>query len=246
MARFSRFVPQFVRLRVRFIYQLIRGTLEKEMFLVENFVREKTCFIDIGSNYGIYSYFMSKRFDQVKSFEPLLEASQELASLKIPNVSIYNYALSARSGLFAIQIPIIEGLQVVQLSSLENRDGETTKRLVSCRTLDSFNFTNVGLIKIDVEGHELSVLYGAIKTIRESSPVLLVEIEQRHTSNSIKDTFRFIEGLGYRGLFLWENQFHPIHKFDTQMHQGQSLDPQSRDYINNFLFVPEESSNPCF
>ena len=47
---------------------------------------------------------------------------------------------------------------------------------VEARTIDSFGFTNVSLIKIDVEGHELEVLKGATETILSSHPVLIIEM----------------------------------------------------------------------
>ena len=36
---------------------------------------------------------------------------------------------------------------------------------------------NIGFIKIDVEGHELEVINGARKLIKENKPILLIEIE---------------------------------------------------------------------
>ena len=44
------------------------------------------------------------------------------------------------------------------------------------RPLDSFGFRNVSLLKIDVEGFEDEVLAGAERLIRESRPVILLEI----------------------------------------------------------------------
>lgn len=44
------------------------------------------------------------------------------------------------------------------------------------RTLDSFNFKNIGLIKMDVECTEDQVLAGALKTIECSRPVIIIEI----------------------------------------------------------------------
>ena len=44
------------------------------------------------------------------------------------------------------------------------------------KTLDSFNITNIGFIKMDVEGHELRVLKGGKETIEKSNyPLILLE-----------------------------------------------------------------------
>ena len=49
---------------------------------------------------------------------------------------------------------------------------------VEARTIDSFGFSEVSLIKIDVEGHEAEVLHGAEKTISAFHPVIIVEISK--------------------------------------------------------------------
>ena len=47
---------------------------------------------------------------------------------------------------------------------------------VPCRTIDSYNFTDVDAIKIDVEGSELMVIEGAQDTIARCRPAVQVEI----------------------------------------------------------------------
>ncbi len=44
------------------------------------------------------------------------------------------------------------------------------------KTVDSYGFTNVGLVKIDVEGMECEVLHGAMQTIRDNLPILFIEL----------------------------------------------------------------------
>ena len=46
----------------------------------------------------------------------------------------------------------------------------------SVRRLDSFTFEKIALIKIDVEGMELSVLNGALETIKQHRPYVLLEV----------------------------------------------------------------------
>ena len=49
------------------------------------------------------------------------------------------------------------------------------------------------IIKIDVEGHELNVLKGAVNTIKKHKPMILIEIHQFENS----EIPEFIESLGY-------------------------------------------------
>ena len=46
---------------------------------------------------------------------------------------------------------------------------------INLRTLDSYNFQNVDIIKIDVEGFEIPVLNGAKQTILSQQPVIQIE-----------------------------------------------------------------------
>jgi hypothetical protein len=80
------------------------------------------------------------------------------------------------------------------------------------------SFQDVSFIKIDVEGHELSVLEGGVRTIANNRPVLWVEIEQRHLSRPMSDVFEFIKSLGYDGGF-YDGTFQPLEKFRYEIHQ---------------------------
>ena len=83
------------------------------------------------------------------------------------------------------------------------------------RPLDSFGFWNVSLLKIDVEGFEDEVLAGSERLIRDSRPVILIEIlggkaylgaptQGFHPPATPQDlerihaTWRRIEAFGYR------------------------------------------------
>ncbi len=63
---------------------------------------------------------------------------------------------------------------------VEGRNTNNPTQTAEQRTLDSFNFQDVDLIKIDVEGSELFVLEGAVDTIRRCQPVVQVELRDTH------------------------------------------------------------------
>lgn len=82
---------------------------------------------------------------------------------------------------------------------------DTSKTMVSIKTLDSFNYNNISVIKIDVEGLENEVLKGAYHTIQRCKPVMIVEIlggvviesATPQQKQYIHDTIRHITSLDY-------------------------------------------------
>jgi FkbM family methyltransferase len=56
---------------------------------------------------------------------------------------------------------------------------------VTMRTLDSFGFTDVALLKVDAEGAEPLVLWGARELLRRERPVLLFERNQKTVTESM-------------------------------------------------------------
>jgi FkbM family methyltransferase len=60
--------------------------------------------------------------------------------------------------------------------------------------LDTFEYENIGCIKIDVEGFETQVLKGAINTIDEHSPLLYIEAWD---NKALRDVMNILTPLGY-------------------------------------------------
>ena len=69
------------------------------------------------------------------------------------------------------------------------------------KTLDSYNYDNVGMMKIDVQGYEPWVLDGAKSTILRNRPTIFIEVEeaQLHVYNfTSQDIFTRLDHLGYK------------------------------------------------
>ena len=81
---------------------------------------------------------------------------------------------------------------------------------VQQKTLDSFNFSNVDYIKIDVEGHELKVLKGATNTIKKYNPLIIMEengsavLWKKGKSNEAID---YLLSLNYKIVDKWKNDY---------------------------------------
>jgi FkbM family methyltransferase len=143
--------------------------------------------IDVGSNIGIYTYAMSRFFNNVYSFEINPNLSHLLKKSQIENVCVYEYGLSSEPGVAQFHIPKVDGQKLVGWGSLDKTNCPDAEELIEIEvqlaTLDSFELQNISFIKIDVEGHEIEVLKGAMDTIRESRPIMLVEIKEKNKSD---------------------------------------------------------------
>ncbi|OOZ44781.1 hypothetical protein BOW37_05740 [Solemya velum gill symbiont] len=222
------------------------GLLEDEMKFLSKIVNPKKLTIDIGGNRGIYTYRLWQLGANVEVFEPNPNCASVLEAWSVrrkPAVNVHCVALSDAPGTANLHIPVDdEGIEHDSSASLEHDDFSGVRdQVVNLRTLDSFAFENVGFIKIDVEGHEFSVLSGAKQILESSKPALLIEIEQRHCSRPIGEVFDAIKDIGYRGFYL-DRPGTLISLDNFSVDQDQNSDNfgnSSRRYINNFLFLHE-------
>ncbi len=84
-------------------------------------------------------------------------------------------------------------------SNLPHATGPVIKEKVEAKTLDSFNLDNIGFLKLDVEGAELEVLQGAVKTLARSQyPPFIFEVWPDKWYQTKKEKlFNYVKGLGY-------------------------------------------------
>ena len=102
---------------------------------------------------------------------------------------------------------------------------------VDVTTLDDFFADRPhgpNLLKIDVEGHELAVLQGGLRTLTTYRPAILLECEARHRPDGdVRPVFELLESLGYAGSFFLHRARRPLAEFDAAVHQR--LDPTNPD-----------------
>jgi len=238
-------LPADLQVPAKYWYGWARRRLEPEMDMLALIARPGERVIDVGGNRGVYAYKLWKLGCAVEVFEPnpACCAILEAWSRGKGEVRLHPVALSSHQGEAKLHIPVDEnGVEHDASASLEHGFGGFRDQAVATRTLDSFGFTDAALIKIDVEGHEQSVLAGAAQTLAASHPALLIEIEQRHNANPIHRIFEGIESGGYRGFFLDPKTgiLRPLEEF--RLERDQSMERFGADnarYINNFLFLHE-------
>lgn len=234
----EKILPTKYQLKVRLFYQIITNKIDEEIIYIDKILKNKRRFIDIGANVGIYSYFFYDKFEKIESFEPLKEITFRLNNLSKDKLNIHNIALSNKKKNSKLYIPKIKNELIYPLSSINKfKKKKFSTRNVAINTLDSFKFDQVDLIKIDVEGHEVNVIWGAKETIKKNRPIIICEIEQRHIKNNINEVFKEFKKLNYKGFFMKEKKLMPIKYFSYEKNQKPYLNNvDNKNYINNFIF----------
>lgn len=218
---------------------------EPELKILKSLVDPNKNSIDVGANKGVYTYFLSRFSRHVFAYEPNPELAKFLAKSVSSNVSLYAIALSNTEGEAILSVPLVDNFLYDQLGTLEEKATPTGGRTyeVPLKRLDEQGHTDVGFVKIDVEGHEESVIDGALNLLTKQRPNLMIEIEQKHHPNKdISELFSKVLALGYEGFFLFNGELRSLDEFSKQEHQDtrnyDGLSSLGKTYICNFIFKP--------
>ena len=192
---------------------------EPDFQVVRQLVSSGDNVIDIGANIGVYSFLFSTLVGnegRVSSFEPIKNTFSYLRNNvqvhKLQNVEVFNSAVSDFEGEVEMEVPLegndknIYRSHIVEVS--QSTSGQVEK--VACTTVDNKFLDSecrISFIKIDVEGHELSVLKGAVGLLKRDMPSLLIEIDGDLSSQTgqANKVLSFLSELGYRGPYREDN-----------------------------------------
>jgi FkbM family methyltransferase len=193
------------------------------------------CVMDIGANTGIYS-LVTKALNptaQVYAFEPISRTFKKLMhNNQINNFDITceQIAVSDKDGISYIFDPLTEHNNLATLSEEAadsnriNRKTQTTIKKLSTY-ISEHNIAHIDLMKIDVEGHEPSVLIGMEEHLYIMQPTLLIEINSDAMGKKIEE---IIKGIDYLYFNIDEQA-----RIDLVPHLVKS-------YHNNYLICKPE------
>lgn len=177
-----------------------------ELELLKQVVRAGDNVVDAGAMYGQTALGLAKVVGEqgaIYSFEPQRVLHQLLCSNFAMNGAFHchcrNEALGAQEGETVVPPLDIskEGCHGCTKLDSSNYQGETVKML----TVDSLNLVKLRLIKADVEGMEIDVIKGAIKSINMFKPALYMRAHYTPEDNTLsprtQELARFVQSLNY-------------------------------------------------
>jgi len=173
---------------------------------------EKRDLIDAGASNGDTAAIFSREyaFRTIHAFEPennnYTQLVRNITKFKLSNVIPVHMGLGDKKR--KVRITSEEGQSHI------SSDGKQTVDMITIDEYVRNNNISVGLIKMDIEGYEWHALQGAMKTIKEQRPILLISIY--HTGRDFFEIKPMIETLGgYRFMVKKLNPYHYF--FDTMV-----------------------------
>lgn len=173
--------------------------------LCRQYIEPGSVVVEVGAHIGSHTVPIARLagpWGRVYAFEPQRKIYREL---------YHNLGLNGVNNVVPLRYAIGVGeTRIIEMNpATPGNEGGTGVGAggdrAELRSLDSFGFTRVSLLKIDVEHYENEALDGAVETIRRNRPVILIEImggEDYETASPdvrdrIHETWQRLEMLGY-------------------------------------------------
>lgn len=201
-----------------------------ERLLADHVLPRCQTVFDVGANVGDWTELaMDINPDlRVHSFEPTPAIYDRLTQRNLPDsVTLVPMGLSSEPGEHTIVVPKRD----CGMTSLHGRPslndcglgGETESTTVQLTTADAYleqtGLERVDLMKIDVEGHELSVLRGAERSLAEGR-IGLIQLEYGgayiDARAMLLDIFSLLKPHGYELFKLYANGLRPAAGYDPR------------------------------
>ena len=193
------------------------GFIMQLLDLKRQYVGSGVVALDCGANIGVHTVSWAKGMADWGSIVGI-EAQERIFYALAGNILINNChnaraihaAVSTKVGTMEMGTP--DYLRPGSFGSFELQETATTEYIgqqidytavvnVPTISVDSMAYKRLDLIKIDVEGMEMDVLYGAEQTIRNLHPILVIE----HIKSVQTDIEKFLTSMNYKWFSLGLN-----------------------------------------
>ncbi len=164
---------------------LLYGAYEKPLlfFMRDNFgLSGCRNFVDVGSNRGQHSFFMSKYAQTIYAFEPYDPAWRDMTRMiqlnKLSQIHLWKIGLGEINSEADFFKPPQNNLGTGSFIRNFSKENTPFKKLPIVRGDDFFKANNIKdfcIIKIDIEGSEKSAMEGLQQTLKKERPIVVME-----------------------------------------------------------------------
>lgn len=209
---YSYYIPEYALHRPA-VQRMLEGRIHEQD--LHEFVRDITAghsgnILHAGTFYGdMLPHFSQYTDGMVYAFEPVLEnfilANYCVNHNNLSNVMLLNAAVSNTTGVLRMNTEDPDE----QSKGLHAGGGSyvSEKGLIApCITIDSLNITDLLLLQLDIEGHELHALEGAKNTILSNRPVIAVE-DHKHKCDNFLLNIDYRMTIQLSEVNIWEPHY---------------------------------------
>jgi FkbM family methyltransferase len=188
----------------------ILSCLETTVF--PKLARKRVC-LDVGANIGNHAVAFASSFQRVICFEPnpdvyrVLEINAALkTNIETRNIGASNCTQTLTATVWSSNI----GSATVEENLKEKSKGRGHSKQVAFKLecldtlLDAATAATVDFVKIDVEGHEVSVLEGAAKLLSTQKPVVALEVLKVGFQSHQHPAIQLLQSFGYDHFYTVE------------------------------------------
>ncbi len=190
--------------------------------------RKNNVFLDVGSHSGYYSILFNNFYEKIIGFEPSQKCFNILKKLNNSKLSFYQYFIGDRN----IKVKGTDSETGYSYYDKNSNYKKISSQELKQITLDQFcidnKLRNITGIKIDVDGNDLKVLYGAKETIQLNRPSILIE-------NYSPELFIFFDNLNYSISSMVSLKEKP---YDLYLEELNNFDPDK--WVKMNVCVPNE------
>lgn len=239
---------------------------EEELYLLSSFIRPADTVVDVGANIGTHTIAFGRfvgptgrvlAIDGQRRVFALLTLNTFLNAAE--NVRCVHAIVGKESGLRMVPEEHPAALRnlgcfsfaAAETPATNDRPGEQLLFPLSVIALDELHLPRCELVKIDAEGMELQVMFGATRTIERFRPVIYFE---QTSERSFLPTFEFLQDISYDAFW------HVADPFNRNNLRGLShnifggtrevmvlaLPREKRNGLEKSGFVLDEISQPIY
>ena len=193
---------------------------------------EHPSIIIVGSNIGLNEVSLSQiPGSNIWGFEPFPStyeiAKENIKSNGLENVEIINIGMSNEPGSISMGLGGDSGSNSVTIQNVEGNvdcSFTTIDEFVAERKIDKIDY-----LKVDAEGHDVEVLKGGKKCIKEFKPTIRIELSTSYIDVYDLDWFKnFFSDFRVKYFELYKERKIPVSSLDVFL---------SRDVIQNDLLI---------